>query len=153
MLCARTFPLPTLSRHQAHPEHDAHLVSMVLIAFKEVGPLAMPVEWRFASNSKSVGCSVVSNSLQPYGLLPARLLCSWDSPGKNTGGGCRGLLQGIFPIQGLNLGLLHCRQTLITEPPGKRQNLARYLHQPSSGSPPTGLSICFLSWKACLHCA
>ena len=29
-------------------------------------------------------CSVVSISLQPPGLLPARLLCPWDSPGKNT---------------------------------------------------------------------
>ena len=28
--------------------------------------------------------SVVSDSLQRYGLLPARLLCPWDSPGKNT---------------------------------------------------------------------
>ena len=26
----------------------------------------------------------------------ARLLCPWDSPGQNTGVGCRGLLQGIF---------------------------------------------------------
>ena len=41
MLRARTFPQPTLSRHQARPEHDTHLVSMVLIAFKEVGPLAV----------------------------------------------------------------------------------------------------------------
>ena len=35
-----------------------------------------------------------------------------DSPGKNTGVGCRVLLQGIFPTQGLNLGLLHCRWIL-----------------------------------------
>ena len=33
-------------------------------------------------------------------------------PGKNTGVGSRSLLQGIFPTQGLNLGLLHCRQIL-----------------------------------------
>ena len=33
-----------------------------------------------------------------------------DSPGKNTGVGCHALLQGIFPTQGLNLGLWHCRQ-------------------------------------------
>ena len=33
-------------------------------------------------------------------------------PGKNTGVGCHFLLQEIFPTQGLNLGLLHCRQTL-----------------------------------------
>ena len=35
-----------------------------------------------------------------------------DSPGKNTGMGCHALLQGIFPTQGLNPGLPHCRQTL-----------------------------------------
>ena len=46
--------------------------------------------------------SVLSNSLWPYGLLPTRLLCSQDSSGKNTGVGCHALLQGIFPIQGLN---------------------------------------------------
>ena len=50
--------------------------------------------------------SVVSNSLQPYWLWPARLLCLWDSPGKITGVGCHALLQGIFPTQGPNLSLL-----------------------------------------------
>ena len=33
-------------------------------------------------------------------------------PGKNTGVGCHSLLQGIFPTQGLNSNLLHCRQIL-----------------------------------------
>ena len=50
--------------------------------------------------------SVVSNSWQPYGLWPARLLYPWDAPGKNTGVGCQALLQGIFPTQGSNLRLL-----------------------------------------------
>ena len=36
----------------------------------------------------------------------------WDSPGKNTGVGCHFLLQRIFPTQGSNPGLPHCRQTL-----------------------------------------
>ena len=44
--------------------------------------------------------------------MPARLLCPWDSPGKNTGVGCHFLLQGIFPTQESNLGLLHCRQKI-----------------------------------------
>ena len=44
----------------------------------------------------------MSTSLQPHGLWPTRLLCSWDSPDKNTGVGCHALLQGIFPTQGLN---------------------------------------------------
>ena len=43
---------------------------------------------------------------------PTRLPCPWDSPGKNTGVGCRLLLQGIFPTQGSNPGLPRCRQTL-----------------------------------------
>ena len=44
--------------------------------------------------------------------LRARLLCSWNSPGKNTGEGCHSLLQRIFPTQGLNLNLLHWRWIL-----------------------------------------
>ena len=35
-----------------------------------------------------------------------------DSPGKSTGVGCHALLRGIFPTQGSNPGLLHCRQIL-----------------------------------------
>ena len=64
--------------------------------------------------------SVVSGSVQPYGLEPARVLCLWDSPDKNTGVGCRACLQGIFPTQGSNLGLLQ-RQvgSLPLAPPGK----------------------------------
>ena len=38
--------------------------------------------------------SVMSDTLQAYGLKPARLLCPWDSPGKNTGVGSRSLLRG-----------------------------------------------------------
>ena len=41
-----------------------------------------------------------------------RLLCPWDSPGKNTGVSCHVLLPGIFLTQGLNPGLPHCRQIL-----------------------------------------
>ena len=46
------------------------------------------------------------------GLLCPPLIRPWDFPGKNTGVGCCFLLQGIFPIQGLNPGLPHCRQML-----------------------------------------
>ena len=57
-----------------------------------------------------------SISLWPHGLLgsrkPARFLCPSNSPVKNTGVGSHSLFQGIFLTQGLNLGLLHCRQTL-----------------------------------------
>ena len=55
----------------------------------------------------SQNCSVVSNSLQPHGLYSP-----WNSPGQNTGVASLSLLQGIFPTQGSNPGLLHCRQIL-----------------------------------------
>ena len=60
-------------------------------------------------------CSVVSDSLRPLVLQPARPLCPQNSPGRNTGVDCHSLLQGIFLTQGLNqnfLYLLHCRQIL-----------------------------------------
>ena len=67
--------------------------------------------------------SVVSDSLWPHWLQPASLLCSWDSSGKNTGVGCPAFLQGIFPTQGLNPGLLDCRTILYhLSPPGKPRN-------------------------------
>ena len=56
--------------------------------------------------------AVVSDSLRPHRLQPTRLLCPWDFPGNSTGVGCHFLLQRIFPTQGSNLGLPHCRQTL-----------------------------------------
>ena len=49
--------------------------------------------------------SVMSDSLQPYGQQPARLLCPWDSLGKTTGVGCHFILQGTFLTQGSNPSL------------------------------------------------
>ena len=49
----------------------------------------------------------MSHSLPPHGLYSP-----WNSPGQNTRVGSLSLLQGIFPTQGSNLGLLHCRQIL-----------------------------------------
>ena len=46
-------------------------------------------------------------TLQPHGLHSP-----WNSPGQNTGVDSLSLLQGIFPTQGLNTGLLHCRRIL-----------------------------------------
>ena len=51
--------------------------------------------------------SIVSDSLRPHGLYGP-----WNSPGRNTGVGTVFLLQGIFPTQGSNTGLLHYRQII-----------------------------------------
>ena len=48
----------------------------------------------------------------PWTVACTRLLHPWDFLGKSTGVGCRFPPQGIFPTQGSNPGLLHCRQTL-----------------------------------------
>ena len=50
--------------------------------------------------------------MRPHRRQPTRLPHPWDSPGKNTGVGCHFLLQRIFPTQGSNPHLLHCRQIL-----------------------------------------
>ena len=56
--------------------------------------------------------SVVSDSLWSHdGILPGSSV-NEDSPGKKARVGCHALLQGIFPTQGSNPGLLHCRQIL-----------------------------------------
>ena len=67
-----------------------------------------------------------SDSLRPHGLYNP-----WNSPGKNTGVGTLSLLQGIFPNQGSNPGLLYCRHIL---------------YQPShQGCPPRSSSVQFSS--------
>ena len=56
--------------------------------------------------------SVMPYCLRPHGLWTVKLLRPWDFPGKNTEVGCHFLLQGLFPIQGWNLCLLHFRWIL-----------------------------------------
>ena len=63
-----------------------------------------------------VKVQVTSDSLRTHGLYSP-----WNSPGQNTGVGSLSLIQGIFPTQGSNPGLLHCRQidSLPAEPQEK----------------------------------
>jgi len=57
------------------------------------------LEWAAMPSSKGIFPTQGLNTyLLP--LLPARLLCPWDSPGKNTGVGCHALLQGNLPNPG-----------------------------------------------------
>ena len=84
----------------------------ILLLFQIMGALVSTVPSNnqhliVIKKSESESHSVVSDSLRPHGLY-----CPWNSPGQNTGVGSLFLLQGIFPIQESNLGLLHCRQIL-----------------------------------------
>ena len=67
-----------------------------------------------AGRKESLGLTAgeLNDPVWSVALHVSRLLHPWDSPGKNTGVGCLSLLQGIFPTQGSNPGLPHCRQTL-----------------------------------------
>ena len=76
--------------------------------------------------------SVMSDSLQPFGLQPTRLLCPWDSPSKDTGVGCQAHPQRIFPNQESNPGflcLLHWQMgSLPLAPLGKPICMYTYMY-------------------------
>ena len=69
-------------------------------------------------------CLTLRNTMEP-----TRLLCPWNSPGKNTGASCHFLLQGIFPTQRLNLGLLHIRQMFYLWVTGEALNIIVRLYK------------------------
>ena len=79
---------------------------------------------------------VTSNSLQPHGLWPTRLLSPWNSSGKNTGVGCHFLLQGIFSTQESNLCLL---------PPALAGRFFTQMHRDIPLSPCLSFQVCFIS--------
>ena len=88
--------------HGGHKESDTteqahmHTHTSLYITLIEGGALVWDV-------LESETCSVMSNSLLSHGLYSPQ-----NSPGQNTGMGSLSLLQGIFPSQGLNIGLPHC---------------------------------------------
>lgn len=64
--------------------------------------------------------AVVSVFCEPDCLSPARLSVHVDFPGKNTGVGCRFLLQGIFPNPGIEpTAPVPAGRSFTTEPSGK----------------------------------
>ena len=67
--------------------------------------------------------SVMLDSLQPLGMQPTGLLCSWNFPGKNTGVAGHFLLQGVFPTLGIKpespASPALPGRVSTTEPPGK----------------------------------
>ena len=78
----------------------------------------------------------VTQSCPPLCNPMTRLLCPWKSPSKSTGMDAHSLLQGIFPTQGSNRGLLHSRQILY-----------RLSHQESLVDPRSCLNL----WPDILH--
>ena len=97
----------------------------------------------------------MSSSLLPHGLLPARFLQPWDSPGKNTRAGCHFLLQGIFQTQGSNLHLLHLLLLLLSHfnrvQLCHRRQPTRLSHPWDSPGKTIGVGCHFLLQRQILH--
>ena len=93
----------TLKFNNNYQNHTSAYTFSPVMQFEGIYPIAMlayPVSEQYIN----------------YSLL----IHPWDFSDKNTGVGCHFLLQGIFPTQGSNPGLPHCRQMLLlSEPPGK----------------------------------
>ena len=106
--------------------------------------------WLLARSCWSV--ADLSESLWPSGLWPARVLCPWDFPSKDTGVDYHFLLQRIFPTQGLNpdplLGrwvLYHWTtrgaQSLLEQPPNQANRLVTHLFSVPCNSDRSPLSM------------
>ena len=73
----------------------------------------------------------------------------WDSPGKNTRVGCHFPLQGNLPTQGLNPGLLHCRQMLqpLKNLPATQETWVRFLGWEDALEKEMATHSCILTWR------
>ena len=91
----------------------------------------------------------MSDSLRPHGLEPPKLLCPWNSPGKNSGVGSHSFLQGMFLTQGLNPDVLRYRKILCPLSYQGSPRILKWVAYPfSRGSSPPG------NWTrvSCIHC-
>ena len=98
------------------PQHFIFLILIILWERSHLIPASFSfssVRWTQSSLSLKLERKTALSHVRllwSHELQPARLLCPWDSPGKNTGVGCHFLLQGNFPTQELNPGLPYCGQ-------------------------------------------
>ena len=98
---------PVLHRLLEFAQTHVHWVSESIMP-SELSPSAA----LFAFCRHSFPASVKVEVTQLCMTLSKPIDCLWNSPGKNTGMGSHSLLQGIFPPQGSNPGLPHCRWIL-----------------------------------------
>ena len=102
---------------KSQPQWDitSHLSEWLLPKRQEIASVSEDVKEResLCTVGETVNwCKSESRSLVSDTLRPHALYSPWNSPGQNTGVGSLSLLQGIFPTQRLNPGLLHCRRIL-----------------------------------------
>ena len=109
ILCCPLLPLPSI------------FPRIRVFSNESVPHVRWPKYWSFSfsispSNECAKMCLVAQlcpSLCNPMDCGPSGSSVDGDSPGKNTGVGCHALLQGIFPTQGSNPGLLHCRRIFL----------------------------------------
>ena len=108
--CLKQFPYVSYWVLLGTPWRDINTISILrweFLIWRKVNQIVQHHTIYTEERSESENHSIVSDSLQPHGLYSPR-----NSPGQITGEGSLSLLQGIFPTQGLNPGLPHCRWIL-----------------------------------------
>ena len=93
----------------------------------------------------------MSDSLRPHGLYSP-----WKSPDQNTGVGSVPLLQGIFPTQGSNPGLPHCRRILYQLSHKGSPRILEWVTYPFSSRsswPRIGTRVSFIAGRFFTNCA
>ena len=88
-----------------------HAFLCIRLALQQIREPGSQVQWEVEALRKRLFLSCFVTKLCPTLCDPTDYSppgsSPWDFPGKNTGGGCHFLLQGIFSTQGLNPCLLH----------------------------------------------
>ena len=108
-----------------HPTPQAH------ICFPLSGlPSSLPSSKILYHLLLLLSCKVMSDSLQPHGPQPTRLLCPWDFTGNNNWSGLLFLSPGEFPYTRIEpmspVSPAVAGRFFITEPPGKPFELLQY---------------------------
>ena len=86
------------------------------------------IECKYIRHARALSCSVF-DSLRPRGFWRTRLLCPWNSPGKNTGVGHHFLLRGNLPSPGMAPESPSLAGGFFTtEPPGKSRYIKTYIN-------------------------
>ena len=116
------------------------MLNFLKVYLYQLTSLLRNLQWSFKSEVlpwwQRFSHSVMPNSLRLHGLYPTRLLCPWDSPGKNTGVGCHFLLQGNLLDPGIEPRCATLTGGFFTvELPGKA---TKSYFKGTQNRPPTG---------------
>ena len=103
LLCSLSFVRHLAKLAEIHPGEEGITIFL---------PLCFGSELKVPLCNAELCCPILSDSLQPCGLEPTSLLCPWRSSRQEYWHALLRPPQGTFPTQGLNPGLLHCRQIL-----------------------------------------